>query len=449
MPDHARSSDVAVQTQLDRLTALSPGRDILGLERIAELCARLGNPQNELPRTFHVAGTNGKGSTCAYLRAILEASGRRVHSYTSPHLVRFNERIRLAGQLIDDALLAALLEEVLDEAEGLQASFFEVTTAAAFLAFARIPADDCIIEVGLGGRLDATNIIPRPAVAGIASLGIDHEAFLLEPEAGTPAEPAARIAWEKAGIIKPGARVATLDYPPLVRDAIAARAAAEGATLFSEGRDWTVEPEGHGFRWQSASHKITEPLRPRMAGAHQMRNAGLAIAMLRLAPDPQPSDADIARGVADANWPGRMQLLGPGPLTALIPDGHDVWIDGGHNLDAAKQVANFLAETLARREPIDLVLGMLANKDASAFLTMLAPHVGRVITVPIPAHEHHDPAKLATVALSAGIPSAVPRTDVSSAMRALAADNPARNILIGGSLYLVGQALDINGEWPT
>ena len=448
MPDHAHSSDPAVQTQLDRLSALSPGRDILGLDRIAELCARLGNPQDQLPRTFHVAGTNGKGSTCAYLRAILEASGRRVHSYTSPHLVRFNERIRLAGQLIDDALLAALLEEFLDEAADLQASFFEVTTAAAFLAFARIPADDCIIEVGLGGRLDATNIIPSPAVAGIASLGIDHEAFLLEPEAGTPTEPAARIAWEKAGIIKPGARVATFDYPPPVRDVIAAKAAAVGATLFSEGADWTVEPDGHGFHWTSASGSVAQPLRPRMAGAHQMRNAGLAIAMLRLAPDPQPGDADMARGVADANWPGRMQLLGPGPLTALIPDGHDVWIDGGHNLDAARQVANFLGETLARREPIDLVLGMLANKDAGAFLHMLAPHVGRVITVPIAGHEHHDPAELARIALATGIAAAVPRTDVASAMRALAADSPARNILIGGSLYLVGQALDMNGEWP-
>src|SRR3546814_446267 len=182
MPDHAHSTDPAVQAQLDRLAALSPGRDILGLERIAELCDRLGNPQNRLPRTFHVAGTNGKGSTCAYLRAILEAQGRRVHAYTSPHLVRFNERIRLAGELIDDTLLAALLAEVLDKAEDLQASFFEVTTAAAFLAFTRIPADDCIIEVGLGGRLDATNIIPPPAVCGIASLGIDHDTFLLPPD---------------------------------------------------------------------------------------------------------------------------------------------------------------------------------------------------------------------------------------------------------------------------
>jgi len=448
MPDHAHSSDPAVQTQLDRLAALSPGRDILGLERIAELCARLGNPQNQLPRTFHIAGTNGKGSTCAYLRAILEASGRRVHSYTSPHLVRFNERIRLAGTLIDDALLAALLEEVLDAAADLQASFFEVTTAAAFLAFARTPADDCIIEVGLGGRLDATNIIPPPAVCGIASLGIDHEAFLLEPEVATPTDPAARIAWEKAGIIKDRTRVATFNYPPLIRDVIAAKAASVGATLFSEGRDWAVEPDGDSFRWTSKAGSTGGPLRPRMAGAHQMRNAGLAIAMRRLAPGPQPTDADIARGVADANWPGRMQLLGPGPLTALMPDGHDIWIDGGHNLDAAMQVASFLGDTLARREPVDLVLGMLANKDAAAFLHMLAPHVRRVMTVPITGHEHHDPADLARIALGTGIAAAVPRADIASAVRALAADGPARNILIGGSLYLVGQALDFNGEWP-
>lgn len=448
MPDHARSHDPAVQTQLDRLAALSPGRDILGLERITELCSRLGNPQHQLPRTFHVAGTNGKGSTCAYLRAILEASGRRVHSYTSPHLVRFNERIRLAGALIDDTLLAALLEEVLDVAHDLQASFFEVTTAAAFLAFARIRADDCIIEVGLGGRLDATNIIPPPAVCGIASLGIDHEAFLLAPEEGTPADPAARIAWEKAGIIKSGTPVATFAYPPAIRDVMVAKAASVGAALFSEGDGWAVEPDGDSFLWTSNRCSIASPLRPRMAGAHQMRNAGLAIAMLRLAPGPQPSDADIARGAADAQWPGRMQLLGPGPLTTLMPEGHQIWIDGGHNLDAAQQVAGFLGTTLAKRDPIDLVLGMLANKDAGAFLRMLAPHVRRVMTVPISGHDHHDPAQLAKEALDAGIAAAVSSDDVPSAIRALAGDNPARNVLIGGSLYLVGQALDFNEEWP-
>ena len=298
MADFARSDDPAVQAQLDRLGALSPGRDILGLERIAELCRRLGDPQNRLPRTFHVAGTNGKGSTCAFLRAILEAQGRRVHAYTSPHLVRFNERIRLAGTLIDDALLAPLLAEVLDMAEGLQASFFEVTTAAAFLAFSRIPADDCIIEVGLGGRLDATNIIPAPAVCGIASLGIDHEAFLLAPEDGVPTDAIKRIAWEKTGIFKPGSALATLRYPDAVMTLVGDRAAAVGGTLFSEGDGWAIEPEGNGFRWQSNSGSITEALEPRMAGLHQMRNAGLAIAMLDIAPGPRPGEAAIAAGVS-------------------------------------------------------------------------------------------------------------------------------------------------------
>lgn len=447
MPDHAHSTDPAVQTQLDRLAALSPGRDILGLERIAEICARLGNPQNQLPRTFHVAGTNGKGSTCAYLRAILEASGRRVHCYTSPHLVRFNERIRLAGTLIDDALLAALLEEVLDAAADLHASFFEVTTAAALLAFARIPADDVIIEVGLGGRLDATNIIPAPAVCGIASLGIDHEAFLLAPEAGTPEDPAVRIAWEKAGIIKPGTRAATLAYPAPLTRIIAARAAEAGTTLFSEGTDWSVEPETDGFRWTSATGDVAETLRPRMTGAHQTRNAGLAIAMLHLA-EPRPSDAEIARGVAAAFWPGRMQLLGDGPLMARLPDGHNIWVDGGHNLDAAHQLAALIGQTLARRDPIDLVIGMLANKDAAGFLRLLAPHVGKLVAVPIPGHEHHAPADLAQIARDAGIAHVSAQDDLPSAIRALANDSPARNILIGGSLYLVGQALDLNEEWP-
>jgi dihydrofolate synthase/folylpolyglutamate synthase len=447
MPDHARSSDPAVQTQLDRLTALSPGRDILGLERIAELCARLGNPQSNLPRTFHVAGTNGKGSTCAYLRAILEASGRRVHSYTSPHLVRFNERIRLAGTLIDDAHLAALLAEVLDVAHDLQASFFEVTTAAAFLAFSRTSADDCIIEVGLGGRLDATNIIPAPAVCGIASLGIDHEGFLLVPEAGTPDDPAVRIAWEKAGIFKRGAALATLAYPAPLMQIIGERAEAVGGTLFSEGDGWSVEPAGEGFRWQSKFGSIEQLLHTRMSGAHQHRNAGLAIAMLNIAPHPRPGEAEVASGVAAAFWPGRMQELAPGPLTAPLA-GTNVWVDGGHNLDAARELAKFLAGSLARDHKIDLILGMLANKDAAGFLTRLAPHIARLVAVPIEGHEHHSPAELADFARQAGIADALVASDIPSAIARLAANNPASNALIGGSLYLVGQALDLNGQLP-
>ncbi len=448
MPDHAHSSDPAVQTQLDRLAALSPGRDILGLERIAEICDRLGNPQNQLPRTFHVAGTNGKGSTCAYLRAILEAQGRRVHSYTSPHLVRFNERIRLAGTLIDDPLLAALLEEVLDVAADLHASFFEITTAAAFLAFARTPADDCIIEVGLGGRLDATNILTAPAVCGIASLGIDHEAFLLAPEDGTPDDPAVRIAWEKAGIFKPGAALATLAYPAPLMHIIGERAAAVGGTLFSEGDAWRVEPVGEAFHWHSDFHSIDAPLHPRMPGAHQHRNAGLAIAMLSIAPRPRPSEEEVIQGVAEAFWPGRMQRLAAGPLLARLPADNELWVDGGHNLDAARELAKLLAGSLARKKKIDLVLGMLANKDAAGFLALLAPHIARVAAVPIIGHEHHSPARLAEIAQQAGIAKTMVASDIAAAIDSLAADNPAPAILIGGSLYLVGQALDRNGQWP-
>ncbi len=437
MADHASSQNPAVQAQLDRLAALSPGRDILGLERIAELCARLGNPQNQLPRTFHVAGTNGKGSTCAYLRAILEASGRKVHSYTSPHLVRFNERIRLAGTLIDDALLAALLEEVLDEADGMQASFFEVTTAAAFLAFARIPADDCIIEVGLGGRLDATNIIPPPAVCGIASLGIDHEAFLLEPEAGTPDEPAARIAWEKAGIIKPDTPVATLAYPRHVQDVITAKVASVGATLFPEGDGWTVEADGGGFQWTSKLGSIDGPLRPRMAGAHQMHNAGLAIAMLRLAPEPQPSDVDVARGVAAAFWPGRMQRLGAGPLTGLFPKGTEIWLDGAHNVDAGLALAR---QFEGERRRIHLVTGMLANKDPAAIVAPLAPRLASLTVVPVPGHEHH--------CAEAFGPEAKAAVTIEEALCSLDIDPKQDIVLIAGSLYLAGAVLSANRELP-
>ena len=443
MADFARSDDPAVQAQLDRLGALSPGRDILGLERIAELCRRLGDPQNRLPRTFHVAGTNGKGSTCAYLRAILEASGRKVHAYTSPHLVRFNERIRLAGRLIDDAQLAPLLAEVLDVAEGLQASFFEVTTAAAFLAFSRIPADDCIIEVGLGGRLDATNIIPAPAVCGIASLGIDHEAFLLAPEDNVPLEAIERIAWEKTGIFKRGAALATLRYPERVMHLVRERAAAVEGTLFAEGDAWTLDVEGDEFHWKSALGSIAPPLKPRMSGDHQMRNAGLAIAMLRIAPGTRPSDADIMDGVAKAFWPGRMQLLGKGPLTAMLAPRTKLWLDGGHNPDAGEA----LARAIADKPPLHIVCGLLANKDAMGFLRPLAGKIASFRAVPIPGHDHHDPEDLcAEGRASLGIADAWPCADVIGALRQIA--TAPGDVLICGSLYLAGVVLDLNRERP-
>lgn len=445
MVDHAISSNAAVQKQLDRLTALSPGRDVLGLERIRILCERLGNPQNHLPRIFHIAGTNGKGSTSANLRAMLEAQGRRVHSYNSPHLVRFNERIRLAGTLISDDYLAELLAEVLDVAEDLRASFFEVTTAAAFLAFARTPADDVIIEVGLGGRLDATNIIPAPAVCGIASLGIDHEGFLLAPEDGVPAAPLARIAFEKSGIIKAGSPVATLAYTPEIRAEIATKADAEGAHLFAQDLHWHIEAAGEAFIWHTQG-KAFGPFKPALHGPHQVHNAGLALAMLYAA-DPENFDAEAAaKGLSTTIWAGRIQRLTSGPLADIIAPDRQIWVDGGHNFDAAQQLARYLASHLAAERKINLIIGMLSNKDAAGFLETLAPHVERLIAVPIEGHEHHIPAELIAMAQQAGIAQCVPADDLPSAVKALA--DGEGHILIGGSLYLVGKALEKNQQFP-
>ena len=278
MKDFATSSDPAVQGQLDRLAKLSLPQGRFGLETIRALCERLGNPETRLPPVFHVAGTNGKGSTCAFLRSVLEAQGLSVHAATKPHLVRYNERIRIAGELISDAELAALQKEVLDASEDLGPSFFEVTTAATFLAFARHPADACVIETGLGGRFDATNVIPAPAVCGIASLGIDHEAFLLAPEEGVPQEPLARIAFEKAGIAKPGVPLVMQAYSPEAEAALAAEAGRRGAKLIRRNREWFAEI-GDTIRYRDAQGSLELPL-PALPGGHQADNAALAVAML-------------------------------------------------------------------------------------------------------------------------------------------------------------------------
>ena len=317
MPDHATSSSPAVQAQLDRLTALSPGADSLGLERITALLARLGDPQLSLPPVFHVAGTNGKGSTCAFLRAAIEAAGHSVHVYSSPHLVRFNERIRLAGRLIEDDALAALLSEVLDSAQDISASFFEVTTAAAFLAFARTSAAATIVEVGLGGRLDATNVV-TPVVTGIAQLGIDHQAFL--------GDRLIEIAAEKAGIAKRGVPLVTMNYPKPIRTRIAAIAAAAGAPVVARNAAWSSETARSTMRYRDAGFAIVTR-RPRLVGAHQARNLALAIAMLRHQGALSIPEAAIRAAADWASWPARMQRLGQGPLTACLPDGSDLAIE--------------------------------------------------------------------------------------------------------------------------
>lgn len=450
MADRASSTDPAVQAQLDRLSYLSPGRDVLGLDRITALLERLRNPHRALPPVFHVAGTNGKGSTAAFLRAALEAAGLSVHAYTSPHLVRFNERIRIAGKLIDDATLAPLLAEVLDAAGDIAPSFFEATTAAAFQAFARTPADAAIIEVGLGGRLDATNVIAQPLVTGIASLGIDHREFLLSPEAGTPTEPLARIAFEKAGIAKKGVPLVTLAHGAAAAVTIAERAKQIGAPLLVQGRDWEMGPaaDHHVFRDQRGSVFLPQPA---LAGAHQLANAGLAVAMLRAQTKLDVDPAALSAAMLNVRWPARLQRLGPGPLTAQAPLG-ELWLDGGHNVDAAQRIADFFARDIADRGPVDLIVGMLANKDLDGFLRAMAPVTRALVAVPVPDHAHHAPEAVTALAKTHGLKHLGQATDVPAALGIIATlarkERRARGVAIMGSLYLAGEVLRLNDEVP-
>jgi dihydrofolate synthase/folylpolyglutamate synthase len=436
MPDHATSSHPAVQRQLDRLWALGPGADVLGLSRITALLDRIGNPHRNLPPVLHVAGTNGKGSTCAFLRAAVEAAGLTAHVYSSPHLVRFNERIRLAGRLIDDATLATLLEQVLDAGGDIGASFFEVTTAAAFLAFARTPADACIIEVGLGGRLDATNVIPAPVACAIAQLGIDHQAFL-----GDTAE---AIAGEKAGIAKPGVPLVTMAYGDSVTARIADVAAAAQAPVHARGIAWDFTVEPNRLVYRDAGDTIETPL-PILAGPHQPSNLALAIATLRHQRTLTIPDSAFATAATAARWPARMQRLTPGPLHARLPVGAEIWLDGGHNEAAAQSVSATLAQ-VANGRPAHLILGMLSNKDATGLLAPFAPLAASFTAVPVPGQGHHDPADLAATARALGIPSTATAPDVPTALANIHAEVPL--VLILGSLYLAGEVLRENDELP-
>ena len=405
MPDFARSDDPAVQAQLDRLTLLSPGGDRLGLDRITRLLDRLGRPQDALPPAFHVAGTNGKGSTCAFLRAALEASGRTVHAFTSPHLVRFNERIRIAGNLIEDEALADLLAEVLDAGADIEPSFFEVTAAVAFLAFARTPADAAVIEVGLGGRLDATNVIERPLACGIAALGIDHQQFL--------GKSLVEIAGEKAGIAKPDVPLVVLAQAPEAEEAIQKFADERGVPVLLEGREWAIDPT----------------LRSSLLGEHQVRNANLAWQMLQAQDHLRVGRASFLSGLTSAQWPARFQQLADGPLTR----GVETWLDGAHNVEAARALSALLAD----HGPKHIVLGILANKDADAIVAELTPHALSFTFLPVEDHAHHDPAELAKMFGGRCANSLEQALDGLRAPR-----------LIAGSLYLAGEALRLNDQIP-
>jgi dihydrofolate synthase / folylpolyglutamate synthase len=438
MADHAISSDPAVQAQLDRLATLSPGADILGLERITALLDRIGNPHRALPPVFHVAGTNGKGSTCAYLRAALEAAGHTVHVYTSPHLVRFNERIRLAGTLIDDALLASLLAEVLDAAGEIGPSFFEVTTAAAFLAFARTPADACIVEVGLGGRLDATNVIEHPLICGIAQLGLDHQQFL-----GDRIE---QIAAEKAGIAKADVPLVTFHYPAGQANEIGRVIREKGAPWLAKGGVWDSSVYRGRLHYKDEAGELELPL-PRLPGLHQASNAALAVAMLRHQQHIVLPQTAYRAAMGWAEWPGRLQRLTDGPLAAILPEESDLWLDGGHNPAAARAVAEFFRARLTPGRPFRMVLGMLSNKDLRGFLEPFAGSGVIVHAVPVPGHAHHDSAAIAAAADALGLVSHA-AADPESALTAIAREGVAATVLIGGSLYLAGSALALNGSPP-
>ena len=415
---------------LDRLTRLHPKKIDLSLGRIEMLLSALGGPHLGLPPVIHVAGTKGKGSTVAMLRACLEAAGYRVHAYISPHLVQFHERIRVAGKLIEEDALIALLEEC-ERANGeAPITFFEITTAAAFLAFARTPADIALLEVGVGGRLDATNVVPRPAVTAITPVSIDHVAFL--------GDTLAAIAAEKAGILKPGVTGIIAPQPREAASVIAARATAIGAPLYRAGDDWRCAASDGGMRYEGARWRLDLP-QPSLLGAHQILNAGTALACLeRLDGFSIPPDA-LAAGLRHIDWPARLQLLERGPLVDLLPPGGELWLDGGHNPAAGEVLGPVLAGW--RDRPVDLIVGMLNTKDSAGFLRPMAPYARALRAVTIPGEENPLPdAAIAEAARSVGIDAAT-APSLDAAVRAIAARRPAGRILICGSLHLAGVVL--------
>jgi dihydrofolate synthase/folylpolyglutamate synthase len=419
---------------LERLARLHPKLIDLSLGRVERLLAALGDPQDKLPPIVHVAGTNGKGSTVATLRACLEAGGYRVHAFTKPHLVRFHERIRLRGRLIEEEALSALLEECERANADAPITYFEITTAAAFLAFARTPADIVLLETGLGGRLDATNVVRRPAVTAITPISLDHQAFL--------GDTIAAIAGEKAGILKSSVPAVLGPQPQDAETVITARAAALGAPLYRWRREWRCEPAGAGMRFSGERWRLDLPP-PSLIGPHQIVNAGTAIACLeQLRGFPLSPDA-IAEGLRRIEWPARLQHLTRGPLIAMMPLGWELWLDGGHNPGAAVVLAE--AVSAWRDRPLYLVVGMLNTKDAAGFLAPLAPHAEALAGVTIPGAEHPLSAEaIAATARSVGM-TAVAAASVEEALARFVADAPSGRVLICGSLHLAGTVLAENG----
>ncbi|MEM8552226.1 MAG: folylpolyglutamate synthase/dihydrofolate synthase family protein [Pseudomonadota bacterium] len=431
---------------LERIAALHPKHIDLSLGRLKRLLTALGEPQTKLPPTIHVAGTNGKGSVCAILRAMAEADGKRVHVYTSPHLVRFNERIRLGaaggGVLVSDNDLAAALIEAENANDGEPITFFEITTAAAFLLFAQNPADLLVLETGLGGRLDATNVVDRPMASVITTIGFDHMDFL--------GDTLDKIAAEKAGIIKRFRPVISAPQKPGPASVIERAAARLAAPLHLGGDDWSVLQEHGRLVFEDGDGLMDLPA-PKLFGRHQFTNAGVAIATSRVT-KLLSSPVAIEEGVIKAAWPGRLQRLSEGKIAGFTLPNAEIWLDGGHNADAGEVIATTMADLEERvSRPLFLIAGMLATKDPVSYFRAFAGLVRHVFTVAVPgASASLEPAALARAAEAADL-SAEPVASVKTALRLLSENwrfEPPPRILIGGSLYLVGDVLAQNGTPP-
>jgi len=420
-----KSSD----TILERLMSLHPKIIDLTLDRMTRLLDALGSPEQAIPPAIHIAGTNGKGSTGAMIRAGLEASGEKVHAYTSPHLARFHERIRLAGDLIDEQLLAETLEECERVNGHTSITYFEITTCAAFLAFSRVEADHTILEVGLGGRLDATNVIDQPEITIITPVSVDHQQYL--------GETLAEIAGEKAGILKRNTFGVVGLQPDEALEVIEAKAARVGATLKIQGQHWHVWEENGRLIYQDEYGLLDLP-KPVLIGEHQMQNAGIAIAALRLM---NKSEDDCSAAMTGVEWPARMQRLHSGPLTDVAPKA-ELWLDGGHNEAAGRAISKLLA-TLPQR-PTHLVVGMLNTKDVSGYMTHFLDKTVSLQAVSIPGEAATlSAAETAKAAAVLGF-QATEADDVLAAIKEIVAKDNSARILICGSLYLAGNILREN-----
>lgn len=414
---------------LARMMALHPKIIDLVLDRVWRLLEALDHPEKKLPPVIHLAGTNGKGSTQAMLRAGLEAAGKRAHAYTSPHLARFHERIRLAGELISEEALIAVLDECYEKNGGVDITYFEITTCAGLLAMARTPADFTLLETGLGGRLDATNVVEQPAMTIITPISLDHEQFL--------GDTVAKIAAEKAGIIKRGVPCVVGPQPEEAMEVIEARAAALGAPLIAYGQHWHVWEERGRLVFQDETGLLDLPL-PSLPGAHQIQNAGATLAALRYL---KMGDAAYEGAMTDATWPARMQRLTDHSLQARAPQS-ELWLDGGHNPAAGKALADHLAKLPSR--PTHLICGMLNTKDASGFLRPLAAQAQSLTAVSIPDEINTLPAdETAKMASECGH-TARTAEDVATALEQIVASDPEARVLICGSLYLAGHILREN-----